>query len=45
VYDRAGYDLQIDYTKEPPAPPLSAQIGQWARQLLAERNPAQGDTS
>jgi hypothetical protein len=33
VYNRAGYDLAIDYTK-PCAPPLSPQDAEWATSLL-----------
>src|SRR5262249_7149602 len=32
VYDRAGYDLTVDYQQAPP--PLSAQDVQWMQQLL-----------
>jgi len=34
VYDRARYDLVIDYTK-PPVPPLHDDDRAWARQLLS----------
>jgi Protein of unknown function (DUF4058) len=33
IYDRAGYDLDIDYRREP-NPPLSADFAVWADQLL-----------
>jgi hypothetical protein len=33
IYDRAAYDLSVDYA-EPPPPPLSAAEEQWVRQLL-----------
>jgi hypothetical protein len=36
VYDRAGYDLVIDYGA-PPQPPLNAEDAAWAAKLLAER--------
>lgn len=36
AYDRAAYDLQIDYGKEP-IPPLDEQQAKWAHQLLVER--------
>lgn len=34
VYDRAGYDLTMDYQQAPPPPPMSEQDLQWMRQLL-----------
>jgi hypothetical protein len=33
VYDRAAYELQIDYRAEP-VPPLSPQRARWADELL-----------
>ncbi len=33
AYDRAGYDLEIDYHKEP-EPPLDAELAAWTDQLL-----------
>lgn len=41
VYDRAGYDLRIDYRADP-VPPLEADDADWARALLSSRsmNPA-----
>lgn len=33
VYDRAGYDLILDYTK-PPTPPLEEGDGAWAAEIL-----------
>lgn len=33
AYDRAGYDLEIDYRKEP-EPPLDAELAAWADQVL-----------
>jgi Protein of unknown function (DUF4058) len=37
LYDRAGYDFEIDYTVEP-LPPLSQANAIWADALLRERN-------
>jgi len=34
VYDRAGYDLTLDYKQAPPPPPMRAQDVQWMQQLL-----------
>jgi hypothetical protein len=34
VYDRAGYDLTLDYQHAPPPPPLCEQDIQWMKQLL-----------
>jgi len=34
VYDRAGYDLTLDYQQAPPPPPMSALDVQWMKQLL-----------
>jgi len=34
VYDRAGYDLTLDYRQAPPPPPMRAQDMQWMQQLL-----------
>ncbi len=36
TYDRAGYDLEIDYKQEP-EPPLSADMAAWADQLLRSK--------
>ncbi len=33
LYDRAGYDLRIDYTKEP-VPPLDEADAEWAHEIL-----------
>jgi hypothetical protein len=33
LYDRASYDLRLDYTSDP-TPPLSAAEAAWAKQLL-----------
>jgi hypothetical protein len=35
LYDRAGYDLAIDY-RQPPVPPLQDDDADWARRLLSE---------
>ena len=37
LYDRARFDLQIDYSK-PPVPPLNDADAEWAQSLL---NPTQ----
>jgi hypothetical protein len=34
LYDRASYDLAIDYS-QPPVPPLYDDDAAWARQLLS----------
>jgi hypothetical protein len=36
VYDRAAYDLSLDYHKEP-RPPLQGSDASWAKRLLKER--------
>lgn len=36
TYDRAGYDLEIDYNQEPD-PPLSANMAAWADQMLRSK--------
>lgn len=36
LYDRAGYDLAIDYS-QPPEPRLSPEDSQWAAELIATR--------
>jgi hypothetical protein len=39
LYDRAGYDLAVNY-QQPPQPPLSEQDARWMAQLLREfKNP------
>lgn len=35
IYDRAGYDLRIDYTQPPPKPDFSDEDGQWIRDMVA----------
>lgn len=34
IYDRAAYDLRLDYTQTPPEPALSCDDAQWAAELL-----------
>lgn len=36
IYDRAGYDLTIDYTRDP-KPPLTKAQSLWAKKLLPKR--------
>ena len=36
LYDRASYDLRIDYERDP-APPLAPADSEWARALIRER--------
>jgi hypothetical protein len=36
VYDRAAYDVSVDY-RQPPEPPLEGDDGRWARELLRKR--------
>jgi hypothetical protein len=36
TYDRAGYDLEIDYSQDP-IPPLDAEMAGWADQLLRSK--------
>jgi hypothetical protein len=42
LYDRAGYDLAIDYG-QPPMPPLADGDAQWAVQLVQSHTPASGE--
>jgi hypothetical protein len=37
VYDRAAYDLEIDYTQDP-IPPLNGEDAIWADELLKQQN-------
>ena len=37
AYDRAGYDLQIDYRAEP-VPPLTRELAEWSDHLLRQKN-------
>ena len=34
IYDRAAYDLSLNYAEPPPPPPLSAEEQVWVRQRL-----------
>lgn len=36
AYNRAGYDLSVDYAREP-VPPLNGEWASWADQLLRAR--------
>lgn len=36
LYDRASYDLRIDY-RQPPVPPLDPEDAEWASALIAEQ--------
>jgi hypothetical protein len=36
-YDRARYDLRLDYQQPPPEPPLSKEDAAWVAALLATR--------
>ena len=36
IYDRAGYDLDIDYRSEP-NPPLSGKLAEWSDRLLRSK--------
>jgi hypothetical protein len=36
IYDRAGYDLEIDYQREP-IPPLAGKLAEWADRLLRSK--------
>ena len=38
IYDRASYDLRIDYTKPPPKPDLPPDIAVWLAGAIAERD-------
>jgi len=35
IYDRAAYDLSLNYAEPPPPPPLSAEEQVWVRQFLS----------
>jgi hypothetical protein len=37
VYDRARYDLRVDYKAAPPEPALSAEDATWLEALLREK--------
>lgn len=34
IYDRAAYDLRLDYTQTPPDPALSDDDAHWVAELL-----------
>jgi hypothetical protein len=36
AYDRAGYDLSVDYTRDP-VPPLTGEWAEWADRMLKEK--------
>jgi hypothetical protein len=36
VYDLAAYDLSVDYTQEPPPPPLDEETAGWLKRLLGD---------
>jgi hypothetical protein len=36
MYERARYDLSLDYSR-PPVPPLDEEDVEWARELIAQR--------
>jgi hypothetical protein len=36
AYDRAGYDLSVDYTRDP-VPPLTGEWAEWAGRLLRDK--------
>ena len=36
VYERGGYDVQIDYQQPPPLPSLSEEQSTWVEQILHE---------
>ncbi|MCE7983369.1 MAG: DUF4058 family protein [Caldilinea sp. CFX5] len=35
IYDRAGYDMRIDYTKPPPQPDFSEEDAAWIKMIAA----------
>ena len=37
VYDRAAYELQIDYSQTPPPPLLSEKESQWVREIIQKK--------
>jgi hypothetical protein len=37
IYDRAAYDLRLDYTQTPPAPALALDDAQWLTEHLGQR--------
>jgi hypothetical protein len=40
LYDRAGYDLFVNY-RQPPTPPLTNEEMAWVKQLLQEKQGTQ----
>lgn len=40
LYDRAGYDLTLNYQQPPPPPSLAEQDVQWMKQLLQSNSSA-----
>jgi hypothetical protein len=42
LYDRAGYNLAVDYS-QPPVPPLAGEDAQWATQRVSQHTPATGE--
>lgn len=38
IYDRAAYDLSVNYNESPPPPPLSAQEQAWVREQIDARS-------
>jgi hypothetical protein len=42
LYDRASYDLRIDYEREP-VPPLRPDDAAWARALVRDRGATAGE--
>ncbi|MCL4859325.1 MAG: DUF4058 family protein, partial [Caldilineaceae bacterium] len=40
VYERGGYDAQIDYRQPAPPPALSADEAAWVETILAEFMPS-----
>jgi hypothetical protein len=42
LYDRAGYDLAVDYQR-PPSPPLTDEDAQWMAGSLGQRTPTPTD--
>jgi hypothetical protein len=45
VYDRARYDLRLDYKAPPPEPALSADDAAWVEALLREKGLRKADTA
>jgi Uma2 family endonuclease len=44
LYQRAGYDVDVDYSK-PPKPPLEGDDARWAEELLGRRRGTASDSS